>query len=75
MWNENELGRLRFKFMIMCLKWVNLTLSLSTYQASAFVVTYPVNNVVNEAGNENEKAVSWEKAFIQVLKVFAYILQ
>ena len=55
--------------------WVNLTLSLSTYQASAFVVTYPVNNAVNEAGNENEKAVSWEKAFIQVLKVFAYILQ
>ncbi|KAL1827885.1 hypothetical protein ACET3Z_006297 [Daucus carota] len=37
-------------------------------EASAFVVTYPVNNAVNEAGNENEKAVAWEKAFIQLLK-------
>ncbi|KAL8090154.1 uncharacterized protein LOC141697492 isoform X1 [Apium graveolens] len=37
-------------------------------EASAFVVTYPVINAVNEVGNENEKAVAWEKAFIQLLK-------
>ncbi|KAG6712155.1 hypothetical protein I3842_05G089900 [Carya illinoinensis] len=35
-------------------------------EASAFVVTYPVNNAVDEVGNENGKAVAWEKAFIQL---------
>ncbi|CAI9112476.1 OLC1v1012932C1 [Oldenlandia corymbosa var. corymbosa] len=37
-------------------------------EASAFVVTYPVNNAISEAGNENAKAVAWEKAFIQLAK-------
>ncbi|KAA8535924.1 hypothetical protein F0562_028402 [Nyssa sinensis] len=36
--------------------------------ASAFIVTYPVNNAVDEVGNENGKAVAWEKAFIQLVK-------
>lgn len=36
-------------------------------QASAFVVTYPVNNAIDEAGNG--KAVAWEKAFIRLVKV------
>ncbi|XP_065637744.1 uncharacterized protein LOC112012854 [Quercus suber] len=37
-------------------------------EASAFVVTYPVNNAIDEVGNENGKAVAWEKAFIQLAK-------
>ncbi|XP_038721590.1 NPC intracellular cholesterol transporter 1-like isoform X2 [Tripterygium wilfordii] len=37
-------------------------------EATSFVVTYPVNNAVDEAGDENGKAVSWEKAFIQLTK-------
>ncbi|XVE67310.1 hypothetical protein DITRI_Ditri08aG0150500 [Diplodiscus trichospermus] len=37
-------------------------------EASAFVVTYPVNNAIDEVGNGNEKAVAWEKAFIQLVK-------
>jgi len=39
------------------------------FQASAFVVTYPVINAIDEVGNENGKAVAWEKAFIQLAKV------
>lgn len=39
------------------------------FQASAFVITYPVNNAVDEVGNENGKAVAWEKAFIQLAEV------
>lgn len=39
------------------------------FQASAFVVTYPINNAVDEVGNENGKAVAWEKAFVQLVKV------
>lgn len=35
-------------------------------EASAFVVTYPVNNAIDEAGNG--KAVAWEKAFIRLVK-------
>lgn len=42
---------------------------LFQFQASAFVVTYPVNNAINEGGDENGKAVAWEKAFIQLVKV------
>ncbi|KAK9164931.1 hypothetical protein Scep_000122 [Stephania cephalantha] len=38
------------------------------FQASAFVVTYPVNNKNDETGNENAAAVAWEKAFIQLIK-------
>ncbi|PSS21814.1 Niemann-Pick C1 protein [Actinidia chinensis var. chinensis] len=37
-------------------------------EASAFIVTYPVNNAVDEVGIENGKAVAWEKAFIQLVK-------
>ncbi|XP_029130444.1 NPC intracellular cholesterol transporter 1, partial [Cajanus cajan] len=36
--------------------------------ASAFIVTYPVNNAINEEGNETRKAVAWEKTFIQLVK-------
>ncbi|KAE9447443.1 hypothetical protein C3L33_20667, partial [Rhododendron williamsianum] len=38
------------------------------FQASAFIVTYPVNNAFDEGHNENGKAVAWEKAFIQLVK-------
>ncbi|KAK4781437.1 hypothetical protein SAY86_015539 [Trapa natans] len=35
-------------------------------EASAFIITYPVNNALNKEGNETRKAVAWEKAFIQL---------
>ncbi|XP_022747647.1 Niemann-Pick C1 protein-like isoform X2 [Durio zibethinus] len=37
-------------------------------EASAFIVTYPVNNALDKEGNETQKAVAWEKAFIQLAK-------
>ncbi|XP_018477401.1 uncharacterized protein LOC108848510 [Raphanus sativus] len=37
-------------------------------EASAFIVTYPVDNAVDNEGNKTEKAVAWEKAFIQLSK-------
>ncbi|XP_043809285.1 NPC intracellular cholesterol transporter 1 isoform X2 [Manihot esculenta] len=37
-------------------------------EASAFIVTYPVNNAVDREGNKIDKAVAWEKAFIQLAK-------
>ncbi|XP_022140528.1 Niemann-Pick C1 protein [Momordica charantia] len=37
-------------------------------EASAFVVTYPVNNAIDAVGNENGKAVAWEKAFVKLVK-------
>ncbi|XP_021903656.1 Niemann-Pick C1 protein-like [Carica papaya] len=37
-------------------------------EASAFVVTYPVNNAIDESSDESGKAVAWEKAFIQLVK-------
>ncbi|KAK7386081.1 hypothetical protein VNO78_32169 [Psophocarpus tetragonolobus] len=37
-------------------------------EASAFVITYPVNNAIMEVGDENGKAIAWEKAFIQIAK-------
>uniref|UniRef100_A0A162AB83 SSD domain-containing protein n=1 Tax=Daucus carota subsp. sativus TaxID=79200 RepID=A0A162AB83_DAUCS len=37
-------------------------------EASAFIVTYPVNNAVDKKGNETKKAIAWEKAFIQLIK-------
>lgn len=37
-------------------------------EASAFIVTYPVNNAVDKESNETKKAVAWEKAFIQLVK-------
>lgn len=39
------------------------------WQASAFVITYPVNNKVETTGEENGKAVAWERAFINLVKV------
>uniref|UniRef100_A0A2N9H7B2 SSD domain-containing protein n=1 Tax=Fagus sylvatica TaxID=28930 RepID=A0A2N9H7B2_FAGSY len=47
-------------------------------EASAFIVTYPVNNAIDKEGNETQRAVAWEKAFIQLVKIsylvmFAYI--
>ena len=40
------------------------------WQASAFIVTYPVNNAIDKEGNETGRAVAWEKAFIQIVKVW-----
>ncbi|KAG5120468.1 hypothetical protein JHK84_038808 [Glycine max] len=37
-------------------------------EASAFVITYPVNNAITKVGDENGKAIAWEKAFIQLAK-------
>ncbi|XP_057974422.1 uncharacterized protein LOC131162209 isoform X2 [Malania oleifera] len=37
-------------------------------EASAFIVTYPVNNAIDKEGNRTQKAVAWEKAFIQLAK-------
>ncbi|PON78470.1 Niemann-Pick C type protein [Trema orientale] len=37
-------------------------------EASAFVVTYPVNNAVDKVGGENGRALAWEKAFIKLAK-------
>ncbi|KAF3628716.1 putative serine/threonine-protein kinase Cx32, chloroplastic-like [Capsicum annuum] len=37
-------------------------------EASAFIVTYPVNNAIDKEGNYSKKAVAWEKAFIQLVK-------
>ncbi|RLM65939.1 Niemann-Pick C1 protein-like [Panicum miliaceum] len=37
-------------------------------EASAFVITYPVNNKVETTGQENGKAVAWERAFISLVK-------
>ncbi|QCE01895.1 Niemann-Pick C1 protein [Vigna unguiculata] len=38
-------------------------------EASAFVITYPVNNAIMKVGDENGKAIAWEKAFIQLAKL------
>ncbi|XP_050376626.1 uncharacterized protein LOC126794026 [Argentina anserina] len=37
-------------------------------EASAFLITYPVNNAISNDGNETERAVAWEKAFIELAK-------
>ncbi|XP_056169601.1 uncharacterized protein LOC115672607 isoform X2 [Syzygium oleosum] len=37
-------------------------------EASAFVVTYPVNNAMDDSTNGNRMALAWEKAFIQLAK-------
>ncbi|KAG0501372.1 hypothetical protein HPP92_001444, partial [Vanilla planifolia] len=37
-------------------------------EASAFIITYPVNNVVDDLGNQNGKAMAWERAFIRLVK-------
>lgn len=41
-------------------------------QASAFTVTYPVNNAIDKQGNDTKRAVSWERAFIQLAKVLSF---
>ncbi|BAH92771.1 Os04g0563801 [Oryza sativa Japonica Group] len=38
------------------------------FQASAFVITYPVNNKVETTGQENGKAVAWERAYVNLVK-------
>ncbi|XP_057724182.1 uncharacterized protein LOC130940150 [Arachis stenosperma] len=37
-------------------------------EASAFIITYPVNNAMTKVGDENGKAIAWEKAFIELAK-------
>jgi Niemann-Pick C1 protein len=43
---------------------------ITIFQASAFIITYPVNNALAKFGDENGKAIAWEKAFIQLAKVW-----
>ncbi|KAF7141231.1 hypothetical protein RHSIM_Rhsim06G0006500 [Rhododendron simsii] len=37
-------------------------------EASAFIITYPVNNDVDSKSNVSMRAVAWERAFIQLAK-------
>ncbi|XP_004491642.1 uncharacterized protein [Cicer arietinum] len=37
-------------------------------EASAFIITYPVNNAITKVGDENGKAIAWEEAFIRLAK-------
>ncbi|XP_076922652.1 uncharacterized protein LOC143584500 isoform X2 [Bidens hawaiensis] len=37
-------------------------------EASAFIITYPVNNAIDKESNEIKKAVAWEKAFIRLVE-------
>ncbi|KAK9190174.1 hypothetical protein WN943_018776 [Citrus x changshan-huyou] len=37
---------------------------MTATEASASIITYPVNNVSDETSEEKGKALSWEKAFI-----------
>eukprot|EP00252_Welwitschia_mirabilis_P020709 TRINITY_DN5121_c0_g1_i1.p1 TRINITY_DN5121_c0_g1~~TRINITY_DN5121_c0_g1_i1.p1 ORF type:complete len:1312 (-),score=235.79 TRINITY_DN5121_c0_g1_i1:193-4128(-) len=37
-------------------------------QATAFVITYPVNNAVDENGDQIGKAIAWEDSFIHLAK-------
>nr|GLL32369.1 Niemann-Pick C1 protein [Ipomoea trifida] len=37
-------------------------------EASAFIVTYPVNNAIDRESNDTKRAVAWENAFIQLVK-------
>ena len=48
---------------------IYLFMTIFQFQASAFVVTYPVNNAVDEVGGGNERALAWEEAFIKLAKV------
>lgn len=41
-------------------------------QASAFIITYPVNNALDKEGNDTSRAVAWEKAFIQLAQVILH---
>ncbi|KAK9740157.1 hypothetical protein RND81_03G015700 [Saponaria officinalis] len=37
-------------------------------QASAFIITYPVDNAIDKESNKTQRAVGWERAFIQLAK-------
>ncbi|KAL2895202.1 NPC intracellular cholesterol transporter 1 [Bienertia sinuspersici] len=37
-------------------------------EASAFTVSYPVNNAIDRESNQTKRAVAWEKAFIELAK-------
>ncbi|KAI3517965.1 hypothetical protein L1887_06233 [Cichorium endivia] len=37
-------------------------------EASAFIITYPVNNVIDKESNETKRAIAWEKAFIKLVE-------
>lgn len=37
-------------------------------EATAFVVTYPVTNMIDQSSDANGKAVKWERAFIKLAK-------
>ncbi|KAG8369281.1 hypothetical protein BUALT_Bualt15G0135100 [Buddleja alternifolia] len=37
-------------------------------EATAFIVTYPVNNAMDAEGGDIQRAVAWEKAFIKLAK-------
>lgn len=56
-------------FNFHCITVLCYLIDLFSWQASAFVVTYPVNNELDRTGKENVKAVAWEKAFIRLIKV------
>lgn len=38
-------------------------------EATAFVVTYPVTNMIDQSSDANGKAVKWERAFIKLAKL------
>jgi len=59
---------------LVIIDYVHVFLFFLFFQASAFIVTYPVNNEVDRTGNENGKAVAWEKAFIRLVKVKFFTL-
>lgn len=37
-------------------------------EASALIITYPVNNVIDQESNEAKRAIAWEKAFIKLVE-------
>ncbi|KAK9666670.1 hypothetical protein RND81_14G202500 [Saponaria officinalis] len=37
-------------------------------EATAFIVTYPVNNMIEDSSDERKKVVEWERAFIKLAK-------
>ncbi|KAL4577090.1 hypothetical protein LXL04_013192 [Taraxacum kok-saghyz] len=38
-------------------------------EASTFIITYPVSNVIDKESNETKRAITWEKAFIKLVQV------
>ncbi|KAH9620445.1 hypothetical protein KSS87_017381, partial [Heliosperma pusillum] len=37
-------------------------------EATAFLITYPVNNMVDQSSDASRKVVEWERAFIKLAK-------